>query len=71
MPNVRFCSEIVFLKTRNGAFGVKSRFTPIRRLKTAAAAWTKNNRRRSAAACKPVDSLVLQDRDIVFLSHDA
>ena len=50
MLNVRFRSEIILLKTRNGAYGVKSRFTPTRRLKTAAAAWTNNHRRRRRAS---------------------
>ena len=59
MPNVRFRSESISLKTRNGALGVESRLTPIRRLKTAPAAWTKNHRRSSAAACKPGGSKII------------
>ena len=69
MPNVRFRSESILLKTRNGALGVESRFTPIRRLKTAAAAWTKNHRRRSAAACKPGGSKIICQYQVLLLPN--
>ena len=39
----------ILLKLRNGAFGVQTGSRHVRRLKTAAAAWPENHRRRRAA----------------------